>query len=244
MKAQLKSQLDVSYGPNPRHKLDIYPGGSLTTVVVFWHGGSWKGSDKRIYRFVGRSLARMGYTTILPNYRLHPEVVFPGFIEDGALAVKWLQDTHAPKNIILMGHSAGAFNAAILAFDHSYLKAQAVNLATIKGFIGLSGPYAFNPRSDLKAIFERTPKTRWQPIDLAGKAATPSLLMQGRLDYVVSSTNAPALARKLQQTGNQVRLVMYPLFDHFAILVPFFRGLGWVTSVKKEIRRFLDQATS
>ena len=78
---------DIAYGDLARQHLDIYspsepaPG---RPVVVFFYGGSWQEGNKDGYRFVGQALASRGITAVIPDYRLYPQVTFPGFIEDGA----------------------------------------------------------------------------------------------------------------------------------------------------------------
>ena len=88
--------------------------------MVFFYGGSWTTGRRGLYRFVGAALAERGIVTVLPDYRLYPQVKFPLFVDDGALAVAWVQK-HAhefggdPHRIVLMGHSAGGHEAAFLA---------------------------------------------------------------------------------------------------------------------------------
>ena len=64
--------------------------------------------------------------TIIPDYRLVPQVRFPAFIEDGARAIRWVHDHAAefggdPGRIDIAGHSAGAYIGAMLALDRHYL---------------------------------------------------------------------------------------------------------------------------
>src|SRR5687767_4233845 len=121
---------DVAYGTLPRQKLDVYrPRGatSLSPLVVFFYGGDWQTGSKRDYRFVTQALASRGFVAVMPDYRLYPEAVFPAFVEDGALAVRWARN-HAAliggdgRRIHLMGHSAGAHIAALLTLDEHYLR--------------------------------------------------------------------------------------------------------------------------
>jgi acetyl esterase/lipase len=89
-------QADVAYGPLSRQKLDVYvPDAAVAVpfpVVVFFYGGGWESGQRKDYRFVGAELATRGVMTIVADYRVYPEVVFPAFVEDGALAVKWALD--------------------------------------------------------------------------------------------------------------------------------------------------------
>jgi len=83
----------LAYGEGPRRRLDVYvPRGRaerMRPVIVFFYGGSWNSGERGGYAFVGRALAAQGFVTVVPDYRLVPEVTYPGFIEDGAAAVRW-----------------------------------------------------------------------------------------------------------------------------------------------------------
>ena len=84
---------DVAYGPAARHKLDIYAPRNCekpVPVVFFVYGGSWMDGDRHNYGFAGRALAALGYVTVIADYRLVPEVEYPGFLEDGAAAFAWV----------------------------------------------------------------------------------------------------------------------------------------------------------
>ncbi len=103
-------EADIAYGPLQRQKLDFYkpemprPDGK---TVVFFYGGNWDSGTKSDYRFVAQALASRGIAAIVADYRLYPEVRFPTFIEDGAMAVRWAADTIGTDRLFLMGHSAG-----------------------------------------------------------------------------------------------------------------------------------------
>jgi acetyl esterase/lipase len=74
-----------------RHTLDIYTpaGQGGFPVVVFIYGGGWTDGSKSEYRFVAAALAARGVLTVVPDYRLYPEVRFPAFLQDNAAAVAW-----------------------------------------------------------------------------------------------------------------------------------------------------------
>ncbi|RYE61073.1 MAG: alpha/beta hydrolase [Hyphomicrobiales bacterium] len=141
----------ISYGGAHRQVLDVYAPrlGAIgrRPVVVFFYGGSWNSGTRTGYAFVGKALAAQGIVVVIPDYRLVPAVRYPGFVEDGAAAVRWTK-AHArefggdPTRIVLMGHSAGAYIAAMLAVDDRWLKADR---SAIRGFVGLAGPYDFAP---------------------------------------------------------------------------------------------------
>jgi len=154
---------DVAYGADPRNKLDIYTPVNLTgkaPVVVFFYGGSWNSGSRTDYGFVGEALASRGIVTVIADYRLYPQVRYPLFLQDSASAVAWAHD-HVqayggdPQQLYVMGHSSGAYNAAMVALDPRLLAAVGQSPKILKGWIGLAGPYDFLPieNPEVKPVF-------------------------------------------------------------------------------------------
>ncbi|MCB1771865.1 MAG: alpha/beta hydrolase [Candidatus Competibacteraceae bacterium] len=159
----------LPYANGPHHALDLYqPLGRTEPVpiVVFFYGGSWRSGERAEYRFAAAALAQQGLLVIVPDYRLYPEVTYPAFLQDAARAVAWTFQNAAhyggdPGQIYVMGHSAGAYIAAMLAYDPRWLAAESQTPERLAGFIGLAGPYAFLPIEDpeVQPIFH-WPETR------------------------------------------------------------------------------------
>jgi acetyl esterase/lipase len=230
----------VAFGPEPRQKLDPFrpssPGAGAPRpglpIIVFIHGGSWQSGSKEGYSFVGRALASRGFMVAVPNYRLIPQVRFPAFLQDNASAVRWLianAERHGgdPNRIVLVGHSAGAYNAAMLALDSRWLGADR---QAVKGFVGLAGPYDFLPldSSVTRAAFgqERDP-ARTQPIRFASSDDPPTLLLHGARDSTVYPRNSQGLQARLANAGGNARVRIYPEVGHVGILMAIarlFRG--------------------
>ena len=122
---------DLGYGIEDPQTLDLYLPNQMkkpAPVVVFFHGGSWQMGSKDDYRFLGQAYASRGYIVAVIDYRLYPDVYFPAFVEDGAKAVAWVHQNITeyggdPKNIYLVGHSAGGMIGAMLAINEQYLRA-------------------------------------------------------------------------------------------------------------------------
>jgi acetyl esterase/lipase len=246
----VKISRDESYGVHPRQKLDVYtpiipcPDGP---IVVFVYGGSWKRGHKGSYAFAGAALAAQGVTTVIPDYRLYPDVRFPDFVVDAAHAYRWTVKSLAapegkpPRPIFLMGHSAGAHTAALLAFDTSYLAGIDHKPA---GFIGMSGPYAFDPTTwdSTKAIFA-TAKTAdsARPVTFARAGAPPSLLLHGADDTTVKQFNYQELATALKAVGTPVKTKLYPGVGHPGLVLSLAGPLRWRAPTLTDILDFIDQ---
>ena len=230
----------VSFGPDPRQKLDVYvparvaPGERLP-VVVFFYGGGWVAGERAEYGFAARAFAARGMIAIVPDYRLVPQVRFPAFVQDGALAVKWARDHAAdfggdPARIAVSGHSAGAYIAAMLTLDRHYLVDIGVDPKTIRAAALLSGPYDFYPWTEQRgrdAMGQWPRPAQTQPISFARADAPPMLLMHGTADTVVRPYNSERLAAKLKSLGAPVELRLYPGKSHvdtIKSLSPALRG--------------------
>ncbi|QND54900.1 alpha/beta hydrolase (plasmid) [Phyllobacterium sp. 628] len=220
---------DIAYGSDKRQTLDVYmPRDARSApVAIFFYGGTWQSGDKATYTFVASALAAKGIVVLVPDYRLYPQVRYPAFLQDGAAVVRWAKD-HArtyggnPSKIYVVGHSAGAYNAAMLTLDKQWLDQQKLAPSRdIKGFVGISGPYDFLPFDDKKVadIFSpaRTPETT-QPINHVGPGNPPVLLLHGESDDVVYPRNSTALAAKLRAAGSPVALKLYPGVGHIGII--------------------------
>jgi acetyl esterase/lipase len=240
---------DVPYGTGPRQQLDVYTpkGATNKPIIVFWYGGGWDKGKKSQYRFVGAALAKAGYVAVLPDYRLYPEVKFPDFIHDGADALTWVV-SHAseiggdPKRIYVAGHSAGSHLAAMLAYDPKQLERVGLPPNTIRGFIGLSGPYALAPNTDTYHAIFGAPFTEkdWQPVQLVRAGAPPALLIHGEDDQVVWVSHAQKMAAALNAAGVTVTLRAYPDRGHADTVAAFAVAAPHKLPVMAEIRSFVE----
>jgi acetyl esterase/lipase len=222
--ARTERQANVPFGPAPWQRADVYyPAVRMPAapVIVFWYGGAWTEGSKDQYRFVGAALAGLGYVAVLPDYRMYPQVRFPVFLDDAATAVAWVQ-AHAadfggdPHRLVLMGHSAGAHMAAMLAVNHEYLRRAGVDTRNIVGLIGLSGPYELTPNTaTLNAIFAApyTPHD-WQVLPHVTADAPPTLLIQGQDDSLVWPSNTEHFAESLRRVNGPVVVAIYPRRGH------------------------------
>ncbi|TAD83073.1 MAG: alpha/beta hydrolase [Sphingomonadales bacterium] len=202
-------------------------------VVIFWYGGGWAKGDRASYAFAGRALAREGFLVVIPDYRKVPDVHFPAFLDDGAEAVAWVQGNIAqfrgdPARIAFMGHSAGAYQAVMLALDAKRLEAAGADRKGVKAAVGLSGPYDFYPFDKPRSIaaFSQWPRPlETQPITFAHADAAPLLLVTSDGDETVRPKNANNLGARLRELGAPVDVRNYGPLDHeeivMALSVPF-----------------------
>lgn len=228
---------DAAYGRDARQRLDVYApardaGAKARPVIVFIYGGSWQSGSKDGYGFAARALAAQGFVVAVPDYRLVPAVRFPGFVEDCAAAVRWVRANAGRfggdgERIVLVGHSAGAYNAAMLALDPRFLGGDR---AAVRGLVGLAGPYDFLPLDGpiTRAAFGGAPDpVQTQPVTHAGAGDPPALLLHGAKDGTVLPRNSRALASRLAAAGVRAEAKIYPGLGHVGIVTALatpFRG--------------------
>jgi acetyl esterase/lipase len=213
-------------------------------VIVFFYGGSWNSGEREAYSFVGRALAARGFLVAVADYRLVPEVRFPAFLEDCAAAVRWVV-AHAAgyggdgARVVLAGHSAGAYNAAMLALDPRWLGAAR---SAVRGLVGLAGPYDFLPLDSAvtRAAFGGAGNLKLtQPVHFGRADAVPALLLSGAEDRTVRPVQTKRLAERI---GAEVRL--YPGTGHVAILAALAMPLRRKAPVLADVARFAREVTS
>lgn len=243
----------AAYGKGARQTLDVYAPPTATgaePVAVFFYGGSWDSGRRADYAWAGRAVAARGFLTLVPDYRLYPEVVFPDFLDDCAAAVRWAVDNARalggdPDRVVLIGHSAGAYNAAMLALDPRYLKAAGVEPGAVRAFAGLSGPYDFLPLDGpvTRRTFGQAPDLpATQPGQFASARSPAAFLASGDADTTVYPRNTRKLAAALRQVGGKVEERHYPGLDHADTVLALSRPFRAKTNLLGEMTAFLKAA--
>lgn len=244
---------DLAYGEGPRQRLDLYmpdpadATGPEPPLVVFFYGGGWESGSKDDYPFVGEALASRGYAVAIPDYRLHPEVAYAGFLQDAATAVTWLRardpEGGTGRKVYLVGHSAGAYIAAMLTLDDRWLAASGDRAcAAVAATVGLAGPYDFLPlrSATLKAIFGPEPsRPKTQPVNHVDGDEPPMLLVTGSDDTTVLPRNSDRLAARIAAAGGRVERRAYDRVGHIALAASLARPLQWLTPALDDIDGFL-----
>jgi acetyl esterase/lipase len=253
-KARITETRDIHYASGDRHELDIYApdGKNAAPVVVFIYGGGWTDGNKGEYRFVAAALAARGFLTVVPDYRLFPQVRFPAFLQDNAAAIAWTRANIArfggdPHRLFLMGHSAGAYNVVMLTLDKQWLGALGLDPnRDVVGTVGLAGPYDFLPLHDpeLEDIFAAAGDLRLsQPITFTRGDAPPLLLATGTADTTVLPRNTERLAAAIRRDGGVVEERLYPRVNHTRIIGAMAGVLHWLAPSMADVTEFLQRYT-
>lgn len=247
----------IQYGSDRAQKLEMFvpkdaAKRGMLPVVVFIHGGGWHFGDPHDYRFIARALAPQGYAVVLAGYRLYPQVRFPAMLEDGAGALRWVADHAAalggdPDRIVLMGHSAGAYNAAMLALDRRWLAHERLSADALRGVVGLAGPYDFYPfdtTSSINTFGKAANPEDTQPVVYARGDAPPMLLVHGTADTTVRPRNSVELARTLTKAGAPTQAVLLQDVTHEGLIMMFAKPFARDTRALDAVLPFLAKVTA
>jgi len=243
---------DIAYGDLKRQQLDVYQpkqANQTSPVVVFFYGGSWDSGDKADYKFVAEALTSHGIITVIPDYRVYPDVLFPAFMADPARAALWVKQNIQqfggdPKRVFLAGHSAGAHIAVMLAVNPEYLAQVDLTSSAFSGIIGSAGPYDFLPLKSerLKEIFgDDSQQWKSQPINFVDGTSPPMQLLVGLKDGTVWPRNTFNLARKIQQAGGQVEVVEFPDYGHIDMAAKLAKPLRGDGNLLKHMVGFIQR---
>ena len=173
---------------------------------------------------------------------------FPAFLEDSAAAVKWVRANAArfggdPDRIVLAGHSAGAYNAAMLSLDPQWL---GLDRRAVRGFAGLAGPYDFLPLDAItRPAFGVVPDLRaTQPVNFTSADDPPAFLMVAGKDTLVGPHNTERLAHLLKQAGVTAVTRTYSEIGHAGMVTALARPLRGRAPVLDDLVAFARSVTS
>ena len=241
----------IVYAADHGQKLDVYAPADARNapVVVFFYGGAWQDGKRQWYRWAGRVLAEQGLVVVVPDYRKYPQVKLDGFMHDAARAVAWTRAHVAgyggdPRDMFLMGHSAGAHIGALLSTDARWLARVGMQPRQLRGFIGLAGPYDFLPLREQVYIdmFGRThaEQERSQPVAYVDGDEPPMLLLQGGDDTRVAPDNTLSLAAALREHGEPVQDHVFAGVSHAGLLLSLSRPFRGKAPTLRDTLAFID----
>lgn len=203
---------DIPYGPDPRHRLDIYLPDQTNSVPVlmFVSGGNWSEGSKEWVGHVGPTLNAYGIGVVAVDHRLQPDVGYKEQVADLAQAFAWIKDNIDSyggngSRVFVGGHSAGAHLISLLATDSRYLHAQQLNPMGIRGVVSVALALpGFDEESD--------------PGRFVRMMSPPFLLLVGDSDDVAGVETTQHFHQQL--TGGRVKATydIIPGRDHYDIV--------------------------
>ena len=244
----------LSYGSSERQRVDVYQAGRRKPLVIFFYGGSWNSGSRADYRFVARAFNDLGYSVAIPDYRLTPEALYPDFLKDSAQAISLLINRAEefgadPQRVILVGHSAGAYNAMMVALDQRWLSPE--DRQRIRGVIGLASPVNFLPiqlpAARLAFHWPNTPRDS-QPIEHVSSSSPPILFINANNDPLVDPTiNSIAMAEKLRAANVYVEVENFDgplgMINHARLVATLSPTFQFLSPTLDKSRVFIERVS-
>lgn len=220
-------QQHLPYGAQVRQHFDLFRSlkpRQQRPLLVFVHGGAWSHGDKKDYYFMGDAFAKEGYDVVVMNYHLAPTHIFPTFVDDIHVLLNYLSTAAenlqiSTENIVLMGHSAGAFN--VLSAVYPPEQKTVVGLETVRAVIGLAGPYHFDYKGDplcQDAFDQSVPYQQVMPYYFVQSNHIKHYLFVAEKDRVVGHFNSHDLHQSLTAMGNHSEVISIKKLGHISMI--------------------------
>ncbi len=189
-------------------RLDLYiPVGIDHPDLLVWiHGGGLKGGQKHF----PERLMDQGFAIAAIDYRLHPQVKHPVYIEDAARALAWLleqrEEYGLSERLVVAGHSAGAYLATMIAYDTSYLAAHGRAASEIDAILPLSGHCIthFTVRAEREQSYHQAVVDEYAPLYHLSLGCPRTILVTGdrELDMAGRYEENALMYRLLKDLGH------------------------------------------
>jgi arylformamidase len=227
VRATLMGAIDLPYGRDARHRIDLFSAGPKARgTLVFIHGGYWRSLDKNMFSWLAASWNAAGINVALPNYRLAPSVRIDDIVDDVIAAMNWLfangfKHGVATDRVVVSGHSAGGhLTGALFATPHSKLQ---FDPARIVGGVPFSGIFDFAPlrQFSFNADFrlDEDSVARLNLYDKRSTLAAPLVIAAGAAESSEFQRQSRLLADAwAAQTKS---LLLLPGLHHFSIVDAF-----------------------
>lgn len=202
----------------------------LHPTIAVIYGGAWRAGTPSNDETFSRYMAAQGYTVVALDYRHAPQFRYPAQLEDVRTALTFIQSQAESleidrQRVALLGRSAGAHLAMLVAYGQSPLPIRAVvnyygpvNLT--EGYKNPPVPDPINSRAVLTDFLGGNPEQLPQlyqeasPINHIQSNLPPSLLVYAGRDHLVLPKFGRQLYEKLKGAGNQAVWLEIPWAEH------------------------------
>jgi len=220
-------------------QIDLYKPRNLNKpapLLVFVHGGGWKGGKRSDYLVYLVDFAEKGYVTATVSYRLKNDSIYPACVQDVSDAMHWIfcnagKYGYDPDRVAMIGGSAGGhlvlmttydFKEPSIPLDSSYL---ATRLHKVKAVVGIYGPVDMTtPYAQTQGLvtgfighpYSEKPELYWEasPAKYLRKDLPPTLIFQGTSDNLLPPSQSDTLKARLDRLGVPCEYNKLPLWPH------------------------------
>ena len=228
MRARLGEPKRHAYGPTAIECLDVYaprPSAGAAPIMLFLHGGAWRGGDARSQAYAAETFVRAGAHWVVPDFATVMEVGLDGMVDQVRRAAAWVARHAAelggdPARLYLGGHSSGAHLAATVLIT-DWAKGFGLPGDVIKGALCVSGMYELHPvrlsaRSSYVRFDDRI-EHELSPMRHLDRIACPVTVAYAGRDSPEFQRQSREFAAALDGIGLLRRLAVAPGLNHFEI---------------------------
>lgn len=215
-------------------QLDMYIPENLqkpAPLLVFIHGGGWKGGERSDYLVYLVAFAKKGYITSTVSYRLLQDGLYPACAEDITEAFRWYFGNgdkygYDPDRIAVIGGSAGGHLAMLAAYGWKQHGTDSLPQShRIKAIVDIYGPVDLTTEyarthplvtGFIGSSFDEAPQlyTEASPISYLDRTDPPTLILHGSSDDLVPASQSVLLKKRLDELGVPSELYILPLWPH------------------------------
>jgi acetyl esterase/lipase len=197
-------------------------------TVVWFHGGGLTSGEKS----VPERLKDQKIAVAAVNYRLHPYVHNPVYIEDASAAVAWVFrniESYGgnPTEIYVAGHSAGGYLAMMVSLDKKWLENYGTDADRIAAVVPFSGHTIthMTVRKELGIPDTQPMADEYSPLWHVRPNAPPLHLITGDRDLeMLGRYEENAYLWRMMKVAGHTQTFLYELdgFDHGNMADPAF----------------------
>jgi arylformamidase len=210
----------VAYGGEPIEQLDVYRSDRPNApVMVFIHGGAWRGGLAKDYAFPAEMFLRAGAHYVVPDFSWVQDTaasLLP-IADQVRRAVAWTVRNAAsfggdPARVYVSGHSSGGHLGGVVAISDP----------TVKGFVLLSGMYDLHPVSlSARSSYVKFNEQTLQELSAMrhlNNIQAPVAVVYGTLETPEFQRQSREFAEALRKLGKPVELVVADGYNHFEVM--------------------------
>lgn len=202
----------IKYGNDIKQYYKIYNEKNNENPIIFFiHGGGWWHGSPKMCACIGKYFQKLGYTIVMPAYRLTPIHKYPTQIEDIYSAfANYIKSNKDYKNrgFVVMGFSAGGELAVNLVFNKKMQEKYKIDKSILKGLVTFSGVLNFeeciskHSKTLIKNYLgDNTNKKSYNPINLISEDnKIPVLCVHGNRDYLIDKENSTTFIEKINKS--------------------------------------------
>jgi arylformamidase len=232
VRARVRREADLRYGPTADETLDWFPTAAGAPVLVFVHGGAWRGGRKAQYSFPAEPLVAAGAHYVALDFACIPSVRLPEMAAQVRRGIAWVSANARrfgadPGRLHLAGHSSGAHLAAVAAL--------AEPAPVVRSALCVSGTYdlratLLSSRGAYIAV-SREEEDALSPCRHAGRLPCPVTIACGERESPEFRRMALEFDAALRRAGRPSELVVAPGLNHFEVLETLGRPDGLLARV-------------